>query len=128
MSFNADDMTQIPAITTAALPSLPLNDTSTPFAQRDYVDPTTSVTGRHGGEHTRIQADKWQELEQLRRTDYQAYRKKTKRLRYKDNRDKKVKAAHQTAAADAAAADAADAQAAWAAEDGEEDEAEEAGR
>jgi len=121
VSFNADDMTQIPVITTAALPSLPLNDTSTPFAQRDYVDPTTSVTGRHGGEHTRIQADKWQELQQLRRTDPEAYRRKTKKLRYKDNRDKRVRDAHQAAAVDAVAAVAANAQAAWAAQDADQD-------
>lgn len=122
MSFNANNMTQTPVTTTAPLPSLPLNDASTPFAQRDYVDPTTSVTGKHGGQHTRIRADKWHEPQQLKKTNPRAYRKKTKRLRHKDNRDKRIKAAHQAAASDAAAADTANAQPAWAAEDAEGDE------
>lgn len=50
------------------------------------------VKGRFGSLHTFIRPEKWNDLQDLKKTDPKLYVKRTKRMRKKDNRDRRLAA------------------------------------
>ncbi|POS72146.1 hypothetical protein DHEL01_v209463 [Diaporthe helianthi] len=90
------------------------NTRSTPFAQRDYVNATSTVEGKLGGRHTQIRADKWAALSERYRNDPVGYKKALKKLRYQDNKDKRIQAANQVVAAATVTSETTQTQSAWA--------------